>query len=69
MELGNDLEGVSLVARIAEVALEFAWMGKKDNVEAVAGTLEEYKVQPLLMEYTKEVAGPELVNNYLLGDT
>jgi len=67
MELGNDLEGVSRVTRTAEAALEAGWVDTRDNVEVVAGTLEEHKVQLLLMKYT-EVMGSELVRNYLLVD-
>ena len=67
MELGNDLEGVSRVTRTAEAALEAGWVDMRDNVEVVAGTLEEHKVQLLLMKYT-EVMGSELVRNYLLVD-
>jgi len=67
MELGNDLEGVSWVTRTAEAALEAGWVDMRDNVEVVAGTLEEHKVQLLLMKYT-EVMGSELVRNYLLVD-
>ena len=62
--MGNDLEGVSQVTRTAEAALEAEWVDMRDNVEVVAGTLEEHKVQLLLMKYT----GPELVKNYLLVD-
>ena len=65
--MGNDLEGVSRVTRTAEAALEAGWVDTRDNVEVVAGTLEEHKVQLLLMKYT-EVMGSELVRNYLLVD-
>jgi len=67
MELGNDLEGVSRVNRTVEAALEAGWVDMKDNVEVVAGTLEEHKVQLPLMKYT-EVMGPELVRTSLLVD-
>ena len=65
--MGNDLEGVSRVTRTAEAALEAGWVDTRDNVEVVAGALEEHKVQLLLMKYT-EVMGSELVRNYLLVD-
>jgi len=67
MKLGNVLEGVSRVAHTAEAVLEAAQVDMRDNVGAVAGTLEKHKVQLMLTKYT-EVMGPELVKNYLLID-